>query len=70
MHSTSQVEQMLCKAVMAAYCGEQQLFKERAHERSIVFHIARHLAAYVTNGCPGWSVTSSMTDGTDAISKA
>jgi hypothetical protein len=56
MYSASQVEEMLCKAVMAAYCGEQQLFKERAHERSIVFHIARHLAAYVNERLPGWSV--------------
>jgi hypothetical protein len=51
MYSASQAGEMLCKALMAAHFGEQQLFKERAHERSIVFHIARHLAAYVTNSC-------------------
>jgi hypothetical protein len=32
----------------AAYNGERVLFKERAHERSIVFHIAWHLAMRVS----------------------
>ena len=41
----NQLDDMLCAAVRAAYEGERVLFEERAHERSIVFHIARHLAA-------------------------
>jgi hypothetical protein len=57
---------MLRAAVQAAYTGEPELFKERAvslhgpgpraHERSIVFHIARHLAAEAEALPPGWSV--------------
>jgi hypothetical protein len=47
---------MLRDAVRAAYEGERTLFEERAHERSIVFHIARHLTARVEARLPGWSV--------------
>ncbi|WP_146173943.1 hypothetical protein [Saccharothrix carnea] len=47
---------MLHEAVRAAYERERQLFEERAHERSIVFHIARHLAVRVEAVLPGWSV--------------
>jgi hypothetical protein len=51
-----QVEELLRRAVEAAYRSERKLFRERAHERSIVFHIARHLAAEVYDTMPGWSV--------------
>ena len=51
-----QLDDMLCAAVRAAHDGERVLFEERAHERSIVFHIARHLAARVEALLPGWSV--------------
>ena len=51
-----QLDEMLHDAVRAAYESEHTLFKERAHERSIVFHIARHLAARVEAVLPGWSV--------------
>jgi hypothetical protein len=51
-----QVEDLLGEAVSAAHDGERQLFTERAHERSIVFHIARHLAALAEARLPGWSV--------------
>jgi cytochrome P450 len=51
-----QLDEMLRDAVRAAYEGEHTLFEERAHERSIVFHIARHLAARVEALLPGWSV--------------
>lgn len=47
---------MVCRALNAAYSGEYELFKRRAHERSIVFHIARHLASEVYQHLPGWSV--------------
>lgn len=50
------VEELLRAAVQAAYDGERVLFEERAHERSIVFHIARHLASQVEAFLQGWSV--------------
>lgn len=50
------VDGMLRAAAQAAYDGECGLFKDRAHERSIVFHIARHLASQVEESLPGWSV--------------
>lgn len=52
----SRIESMLHEAVRAAHERERQLFEERAHERSIVFHIARHLAVQVEAVLPGWSV--------------
>jgi hypothetical protein len=52
----SQIDAMLQAAVQSAYDRERVLFEERAHERSIVFHIARHLAARVEALLPGWSV--------------
>jgi hypothetical protein len=48
--------ELLQSAVAAAYASECQLFKERAHERSIVFHIARRLADTVEKQLPGWFV--------------
>ena len=50
------VEELLRAAVKAAYDDERVIFEERAHERSIVFHIARHLASQVQVLMPGWSV--------------
>ena len=50
------IDEMLYDAVRAAHERERVLFAERAHERSIVFHIARHLAARVDVILPGWSV--------------
>jgi hypothetical protein len=50
------VDALLDAAVRKAYKGERVLFEERAHERSIVFHIARHLASQVEASLPGWSV--------------
>ncbi len=52
----SQIDAMLHAAVQSAYDRDRVLFEERAHERSIVFHIARHLAARVEALLPGWSV--------------
>lgn len=51
-----QVQGLLGEAIVAAHDGERRLFTERAHERSIVFHIARHLAALAEARLPGWSV--------------
>lgn len=56
MYSRSRVEEMLLAAVTSAYSSDRILFMERAHERSIVFHIARHLAVEVDERMPGWSV--------------
>jgi hypothetical protein len=56
MKQGSLAEEMLQSAVAAAYADERQLFKERAHERSIVFHIARRLADQVDKHLPGWFV--------------
>ncbi|MFG3689573.1 hypothetical protein [Micromonospora sp. NPDC047740] len=50
------IEDMLQDAVQAAYMRERELFVERAHERSIVFHIARHLAGTIEAALPEWSV--------------
>ena len=47
---------MLRTAVQSAYDGERMLFEKRAHERSVVFHIARHLASQAEALPPGWSV--------------
>jgi len=47
---------MLCAAITATYCGERMLFEKRAHERSVVFHIARHLASQAEALSLGWSV--------------
>lgn len=41
------IEQWVRQAVDEAYREEERLFRERAHERSIVFHIARRLAISV-----------------------
>jgi hypothetical protein len=43
-------------AIRESYERDGQLFQERAHERSIVFQIARRLAERVEAGLPGWSV--------------
>jgi hypothetical protein len=56
METSSLAEEMLQSAVAATYADECKLFKERAHERSIVFHIARRLADEVDRHLPGWSV--------------
>ncbi|GAB4102999.1 hypothetical protein GCM10028790_20180 [Micromonospora taraxaci] len=55
------VRSWLHSAVEDAYGGERQLFQERAHERSVVFHIARRLATRVEAwacdaNSAGWSV--------------
>jgi hypothetical protein len=49
-------EELLQSAAAAAHAGDCQLFKERAHEPSIVFHIARRLAGEVNEHLPGWFV--------------
>jgi hypothetical protein len=54
MDTRSLVEELLSVAVTAAYSSERVLFRERAHERSIVFHIARRLADEVDERMPGW----------------
>lgn len=51
-----EIEVCLRAAIHDAYEGEHILFAEQAHERSIVFHIARRLASYVDELLPGWSV--------------
>jgi hypothetical protein len=56
MDTESLVEEMLQAAITVAHSSERILFAERAHERSIVFHIARHLADEVDRRLPGWSV--------------
>ena len=52
----NQFEAMPMEAARSAYAEERLLFTERAHERSIVFHIARRLAALVDVQLPGFSV--------------
>jgi hypothetical protein len=66
------VRSWLHSAVEDAYEGERQLFQERAHERSVVFHIARRLATRV-EACAirtrrGGRWTSSTTDGIPGMS--
>jgi hypothetical protein len=41
-HHRNQVDKMLHASIRSAYDDERMLFKERAHERSVVFHIGRH----------------------------
>lgn len=43
-------------AICAAYRYEGQLVRERAHERSILFHIGRHLAAALSGWPDPWDV--------------
>ena|GEM_PF-2755265 len=50
------VQNWLGCAIQSAYEHDAQLFREAAHERSIVFHIARRLAAMVDVGLSGWAV--------------
>jgi hypothetical protein len=50
------VERWLCQAIRDAHDQDRRLFEERAHERSIVFHIARRLAAHVEAVAPEWVV--------------
>lgn len=50
------VENLLTEAIKEAHDGERQLFEERAHERSIVFHIARLLATHIEALSRPWSV--------------
>jgi hypothetical protein len=56
VETKSLAEELLQSAVAAAHADDCQLFKERAHERSIVFHIARRLADAVDEHLPGWFV--------------
>jgi hypothetical protein len=56
METVSLAEELLQSAVAAVYAHDSQLFKERVHERSIVFHIARRLADAVDAQMPGWFV--------------
>ena len=53
---SSFVVDWLLQSVREAHDGETQLFIEPAHERSIVFHIARYLALHVQASRPTWSV--------------
>lgn len=47
----------ICDAVLKTYAQERVLFDDRAHERSIMFHIGRRLAAITESwGNDRWSV--------------
>lgn len=43
-------------AICAVYRHEGQLVRERAHERSILFHVGRHLAAALSGWPDPWDV--------------
>jgi hypothetical protein len=50
------VRKALAEAIRCAYTNEHQLFQEQTHERSVLFHIARYLAAEVETWGAGLAV--------------
>ncbi|MFC3993971.1 hypothetical protein [Actinoplanes siamensis] len=58
MHVVSRmsVEAALRAAVRQVFDDQRQLFTEGAHERSVVFHIAGHLASWVRTQLPSLAV--------------
>lgn len=54
--AAADLEEALRSAVLYVYRHHADLIRERAHERSVVFHIGRHLAQRVEDWGADWQV--------------